>query len=207
MTSGGRPLGAAVEMSTSERLEQLAREAPGEKVTLGWILDSLHERAFGLFLLILALPCCIPFLYGIPQVVSLPLLFVAAQIVAGRRHPWLPERLRNRSVEVKSLADLARRAGPWLRFVEVFLRPRLGFLTRPPMDRLIGVALVVFSASIMVPLPLTNTVPGAAVALAAIGFLQRDGLAVGVATLVGSAWVAFLIYVAIFIPAKIFGAA
>ena len=65
--------------SISDRLEALGADAPGESVTLGWILDQLHERAFGLFLLILALPCCIPFLYGIPQIVSLPLVFVSAQ--------------------------------------------------------------------------------------------------------------------------------
>ena len=61
----------------SRRLTTLAQDAEGATVTLDWILGSLHERAFGLFLLVLALPCCIPFLYGIPQIVALPLMFVA----------------------------------------------------------------------------------------------------------------------------------
>ena len=70
-------------LAISDRLQALISEAQAEahaqdtdKVTLHWVLTQLHERAFGLFLLILALPCCIPFLYGIPQVVSLPLMFV-----------------------------------------------------------------------------------------------------------------------------------
>ena len=48
------------DVAISDRLDQLAARAGGAQVTLGWILEQLHERAFGLFLLILALPCCKP---------------------------------------------------------------------------------------------------------------------------------------------------
>lgn len=181
------------EVSISDRLTRLAAEAPGETVTLGWILEQLHERAFGLFLLILALPCCIPFLYGIPQIVSLPLVFVSAQIVAGRRTPWLPARLKARTVTATGLADLARRAAPWLKRIERFSHPRLGALTRQPLDRIVGIALLLFSASIMVPLPGTNTVPGFAVVLVSMGLLQRDGVLVALGSVLGTAWIATLI--------------
>ncbi|MBX2853819.1 MAG: exopolysaccharide biosynthesis protein [Rhodobacteraceae bacterium] len=186
--------GAAAEEAASERLERLAHDAPSEKVTLGWILDQLHERAFGLFLLVLALPCCIPFLYGIPQIVSLPLLFVSFQIVMGRRTPWLPDSLREREVQVSSLEDLSNRAGPWLKRIEKLSKPRLSFLTRAPIDRLIGVFLLLFSASIMLPLPSTNTVPGIAVAIVSIGLLQRDGLLTAFGMVLGTAWIATLVF-------------
>ncbi len=171
-----------------------ADAGPDGAVSLGWILDRLHERAFGLFLLVLALPCCIPFLYGVPQVVALPLAFVSAQITAGRRAPWLPEGLRARRVPVARLEELARRAGPWLRRVEAVSRPRLTALTRPPADRIVGVALLLFSASILVPLPGTNTVPGIAVALVAMGLLQRDGLLVAGGGVLGTAWILTLLF-------------
>ncbi|MEL6768065.1 MAG: exopolysaccharide biosynthesis protein [Pseudomonadota bacterium] len=181
-------------IAISQRLARLATEPEGERVTLGWILDQLHERAFGLFLLILALPCCIPFLYGVPQIVALPLVFVSAQIVAGRRVPWLPERLRARSVGVSSLSELSRRAGPWLERIEAISRPRLGALSRPPADRVVGLALLLFSASILVPLPGTNTVPGFAVVLVAMGLLQRDGLLVIGGSTLGTVWIATLLF-------------
>ena len=73
------------DMAISDRLAQLVTETDDDTVTLDWILEQLHERAFGLFLIILALPCCIPFLYGVPQVVALPLMFVSVQIALGRR--------------------------------------------------------------------------------------------------------------------------
>ena len=182
------------EMPISRRLYQLAEDAQGETVTLGWILGQLHERAFGLFLLVLALPCCIPFLYGIPQIVALPLMFVSAQILFGRKSPWLPASLAAREVSITSLQNLAERSRPWLERVEALSRPRLGVLTRPPVDRIVGVALVLFSASILVPLPGTNTVPGFAVVLVSMGFLQRDGILVLVGSLLGTAWIATLIF-------------
>lgn len=181
------------EIGIADRLDAITDGVEETSVSLGWILDQLHERAFGLFLLILALPCCIPFLYGIPQIVALPLLFVAAQIVAGRRVPWLPENLRRRQVAVSGLRDLSRRARPTLNRIEALCGPRLSGLTRPPMDRLIGLALVLFSASILVPLPATNTVPGFAVVLVSMGLLQRDGLMVILGSVLGTAWIATLI--------------
>ena len=182
-------------MTTSLRLSQLAREAraSGGAVTLDWILAQLHERAFGLFLLVLALPCCIPFLYGVPQIVALPLLFVSAQIMVGRRLPWLPARLGARTVTGDALQTLARRAEPWLLRIEAVSRPRLVPLTRAPLDMIIGVALVLFSASILVPLPGTNTVPGIAVVIVAMGLLQRDGLLVILGCLLGTGWIATLL--------------
>lgn len=182
------------EMPISRRLHRLAEDAEGETVTLDWTLGQLHERAFGLFLLVLALPCCIPFLYGIPQIVALPLMFVSAQILLGRTSPWLPERLGAREISKAGLQDLADRAKPWLERVEALSRPRLGILTRSPLDRIVGVALVLFSASILVPLPGTNTVPGIAVVIISMGLLQRDGILVLAGSVIGTVWIATLIF-------------
>lgn len=182
------------EMPISRRLYQLVEDAEGDSVTLDWILSQLHERAFGLFLLVLALPCCIPFLYGVPQIVALPLMFVSAQILLGRTSPWLPGHLGAREVSKLSLQNLADRAKPWLEKIEAISRPRLGGLTRPPLDRIVGVALVLFSASILVPLPATNTVPGFAVVIISMGLLQRDGILVLAGSLIGTVWIATLIF-------------
>lgn len=180
----------------SDRLDLLVAAAAeqGASVTLGWVLAALHERAFGLFLLVLALPCCIPFLYGIPQVVALPLMFVSVQLLIGRRVPWLPGRLAARRVSAPGLAALADRAGPWLRRIEAISRPRLTALTRAPFDVFLGAVLVLFSASILVPLPGTNTVPGIAVVGVAMGLLQRDGLLVLLGVVLGTAWIASLVF-------------
>lgn len=181
------------DVAISARLDQLVARAEGDQVSLGWILEQLHERAFGLFLLILALPCCIPFLYGVPQIVALPLMFVSVQVAVGRRVPWLPGNLAARRFATDSLRRLSDRAGPWLRRIEAISKPRLGALTRAPFDHLVGVALVLFSASILVPLPATNTVPGFAVVVVAMGLLQRDGILVVIGGVLGTAWITTLL--------------
>ncbi|AKS46069.1 Uncharacterized conserved protein [Octadecabacter temperatus] len=181
------------DLAISQQLAQLAANAPDETVTLDWVLHHLNERAFGLFLLVLALPCCIPFLYGIPQVVALPLMLVSIQIVFGRRLPWLPAKLGARTVTQAGLQSLSDRAGPWLRKIEAISHPRLSALSRPPMDRLVGIGLVLFSASILVPLPGTNSVPGMAVVIISMGLLQRDGILILLGLLLGTAWIATLI--------------
>ncbi len=198
MTENAALSEAPEDLSTSESLKRLAATAAaeGETVTLKWILDQLNERAFGLFLLVLALPCCIPFLYGVPQVVAVPMLLVSVQLVAGRRSPWLPEGLAAREIKSARLAQLAERAGPWLEYFEALSRPRLGFLTRPPLDRVVGLFLVLFCASILVPLPSTNTAPGIAVALVALGFLERDGLLTLGGVILGTVWIVGLIVIA-----------
>lgn len=180
-------------MPISERLSNLADAAEGESVTLLWMLEHLSERAFGLFLLILALPCCIPFLYGIPQVVSLPLMFISAQIVMGHKTPWLPAKLGARSVSSAGLRSLSDRAKPWLQRIEAISSPRLVGLTAAPADRLVGITLVLFSASILVPLPGTNSVPGVAIVVIAMGLLQRDGILVILGIILGFVWIATLL--------------
>jgi hypothetical protein len=181
-------------LAISRRLTQLAEDVEGEAATMDWIMAQLHERAFGLFLLVLALPCCIPFLYGVPQVVALPLMFISVQMLIGRDVPWLPRKLGARTVSKASLQDLARRAEPWLRRIEAVSRPRLARLTYPPLDRVVGLALVLFSASILVPLPGTNTVPGIAVVIVAMGLLQRDGILVVLGAILGTSWIATLLF-------------
>ena len=63
----------------------------------------------------------------------------------------------------------------------------------PVFGNAVGAALVLFSASILVPLPATNTVPGFAVVIVAMGLLQRDGILVLIGSALGTAWIATLL--------------
>lgn len=180
----------------------LARAAGGEggrqsdepEITLGALLDSLEERAFGLGILILALPCAIPFLYGIPQIVALPMLALAAQLAAGRPHPWLPRSLSRREVDVQGLQQVVRRAQKTLGLLEKLAVPRLQFLSDGVGARVVGALMLIPAASILVPLPLTNTTPGIGVGIAAVGLLERDGLLIILGLAVGLCWVAALVF-------------
>ena len=181
-----------------QSIEAMAEEAAPEGYTLRQIMDRLDERAFGAMLFVLALPCCVPFLYLVPQIVALPMMALALQMAAGREEPWLPSKLADRRIDKTGLTNTARGGRKWFGWVEALARPRLTFLTGKGPERVIGAILCIFCASILVPLPMTNTVPGFAVALASFGLIQRDGVLIIVGMILGTAWVAALIYGLVF---------
>ena len=181
------------EKTLLQTIEALAARAPEEGYSLREIFDQLDESAFGAGLFLLALPCCIPFLYGVPQVVSLPMMALAAQMAMGRERPWMPDRMASRKIDRKGLSQMAKGGRKWLGWIELIVRPRLTFITGKRSERVIGAFLCVFCASILVPLPMTNTVPGFGVAIASFGLMQKDGLMVIAGLVIGTAWVGGLV--------------
>ena len=178
--------------SISDVLIDLADHAETDRLSIGKLIDTLEDRAFGLLLLIFALPCCLPFLYGVPQVVALPMLFIAGQVAIGMHRPWLPEFLRKRTISAESFRDMAHRSKKYIGWFENISKPRGTWLLTGPTERLLGLFLFAFSASILVPLPGTNTVPGIAVAIVSIGFMEKDGLLILGGTILGAIWVSLL---------------
>ncbi|MEM7663903.1 MAG: exopolysaccharide biosynthesis protein [Pseudomonadota bacterium] len=178
-----------------ETLENMGEAASEEGLSLGGIRDQLDQSAFGALLIALAMPVSIPLLYGVPQVVAVPMLFLAAQMVIGRKEPWLPAKLANRMISKSGLQQMARGARKWFGWVERLAYPRLTFLASRPAERVIGLFLCVFCTSILIPLPATNTVPGIAVAIVGFGLLAKDGLLILPGLALGSAWVTGLVLV------------
>jgi hypothetical protein len=174
-------------------LEEIASEAPEDGLSLGDFVDALGERAFGVILFAMALPISIPFLYGVPQVMALPMMALCAQMAMGRNEPWLPSRFKSNQIDKAGLDRMAHGGRKWFGWLEALARPRLIFLSGPTAERVVGLIFVVFCASILVPLPATNTTPGIALAIAALGLLTRDGLLVLGGLLLGLAWITLLI--------------
>jgi hypothetical protein len=167
-------------------------DTDGPSARLGDVIDRLDERAFGLLLLLLALPCTLPFVYLLPQLVALPMLALAGQMAIGRKHPWLPARLHERSFSVAAFNTVLDRSEKYVGWVEHLARPRLSAITGHHGSRLVGALLLIPAASILVPLPGTNTVPGIGVAIASLGVIERDGVLVIFGLAIGFLWVALL---------------
>ena len=141
-------------------LEAIAEQAPDEGLSLGEFVDQLGERAFGIILFAMALPISIPFLYGVPQVMALPMMALSAQMALGRDEPWLPTKFKQRNLSKDGLTGMARGGRKWFGWLEALARPRLTWLSGPTAERLVGAIFILFCASILVPLPATNTTPG-----------------------------------------------
>ena len=162
-------------------------------VSLSTLTQAMEARAFGVLLLLLALPCCLPFVYVLPQIMALPMLYLTAQLARGRTMLALPAALGARRFGISILGSTVARARPWLRRFEFLAGPRLASLSEGVGLRIVGALMLIPSASILVPLPLTNSVPGLGITIAAVGLVERDGLLIILGLLIGLAWVALLV--------------
>lgn len=163
-----------------------------DRVTLSELLQSLHERGFGLLMLFLVLPNCIPLPSppGVSTMLSIPLLFLSLQMLRGFSAPWLPAKLGDRSINRSFLAKMVSVASPRLKKIELLLRPRFSFASTPRGEKIIGFFWLLFAISIAIPLPMTNFVPGVGIAVSALGLLSRDGVIIILGILIGIAGLA-----------------
>lgn len=183
-------------------LKVIADAAPAEGMSLHDFTQALGERAFGLMLFALSVPVCIPLLYGIPQIVALPMMAIALQMAMGRPEPWIPRRFGEGVLGKAGLQQMAAGASKYFGWIERIARPRMLLLSGPTAERLVGAIFVVFIASILVPLPATNTLPGIGIAIASIGLITRDGVLVLAGLAIGTAWILLLLVgIAMFGPA------
>ena len=173
--------------------QKLNEQTPTSHVTLGELSDGMQERAFGLLILLLALPCALPFVYGLPQLVALPMLVLTFQMARGLTSPWLPQTLRKRRLSIQSLLNVLRTTRKYAGWLERLAHPRLVAISSASAQRVIGAFMLVPCLSILVPLPLTNTVPGIAVGIAAVGLIQRDALFIIFGLIMGFLWVSLLV--------------
>lgn len=172
-----RPARMTARAPTSELLASLLGDQAPEQVTLGWLLDGLGDRSFGVVLLVLALLGLLP---GVSAVAGVLLIVPAFQMVLARPGPVLPRRVAARRFEAERLARLVRRVVPVLRFLEKFIRPRWA----TPFEatkRAVGVVVLLLAASLLAPVPLSNIPPALAIVLIAFAYLEEDGMLLGVA--------------------------
>lgn len=178
----------------SELLHDLQSHIQGDDVTVKALLEAFHERGFGFFLFLIALPAALPIpALGLSTLIAFPLLILTAQQAIGRHTVWVPQKWRQKKMSRDKIEGFIETAEPWVKRLEFFIRPRLSFVTQGVFSNMIGVAGFAMSLAVAVPLPLTNTVPAFGIALMAIGILMRDGLAVIGGLLIGLFWITLLL--------------
>lgn len=172
-------------------IEEFAARSPGDAVSVGDLLKSLDDRAFGMLFLILALPVVIP-LPGLSTAVGAPLIVLGAQSAWGMRTPWLPARLARVSLPRATLLRVVAKAKPWLAPLENRARPRLPWFVDGAGERLAGAFVVVLAAVLSLPIVFGNFPPAAAIVVIALGLIEQDGLAVACGMVAGVLAVAFV---------------
>ena len=142
-------------------LQEVA-DGDADRITVGELTDGFGGRALGALLLIFGLACTLPLPPGGTTIFGLPLVLLGPQLLFGAQAPWVPERLRARSVAAADLRRGLPRVLPWLRRAESVSRPRLGFLFGDLGLRAIGLVCTLLGLVLILPVPFGNLLPGAA---------------------------------------------
>ncbi|MEL7333773.1 MAG: exopolysaccharide biosynthesis protein, partial [Cyanobacteria bacterium J06560_2] len=135
------------------------------------------ERTFGFLFVLLSLPSALPIpAPGYSTPFGVVMFLLAVQLIIGREQPWLPEKFRKKSFERSQVAGLIGKGIPWLQRIEKIARPRLTSVCTSRVGRLIiGGAIALMSISMMIPIPLTNTLPAIGIFVTGFGLLDDDG--------------------------------
>jgi hypothetical protein len=164
-------------------------DASQNSITLATVIDRLDERAFGLLILLFAIPCLVPGLPG-AQLIAIPIFLMGAQLALGQSELWLPKRALATQIKPSWIETIATFVDKRLRWTERVSKPRLLLFTTGLSERVLGG--VIALAAITIMLPSTNTVPSSAIALMSIGLLQRDGLFTLAGMSIALAWISVL---------------
>lgn len=162
--------------STRALVDQLAEGDPDEVVTFAELLDRFSERSFGLFLLLVMLPCFIPLPVGVGGVSGAFVALIGLQFLMRFEHPWLPGFLATRKIHRHTLAGFRNRMGKWLGRIEKLTRPRNeGMFLHPAAHAFTGLLLLLLGIALALPLPLTNYPFGLILLSFAFALIERDG--------------------------------
>ena len=161
-------------------------ETEADHLTIGTIVERVGDRGFGLLLLVLSLPSALPVPaagYSVPF--GIILLFLAGQMLAGRRRPVFPARMERVKLGRRNAERLLRGGERLFRFLEWIVRPRLRWIGSRGGRSFMGVLVLVMALLMMIPIPMTNTFPALVIFLIGVGLTEEDGLFAIAACMVG----------------------
>lgn len=172
--------------TTVALLDGFANGDPDDVLRLGDLLKDFGPAAFGMLLFLGVLPAFIP-VPGVGGAVGGPLvILVGVQLLLGMRKLWLPGFLARRGPHRSAMMRFRQRMAPWLRRLEMLVRPRMtAFLDNRIALSFTGLLLVLLGVLLALPIPFTNYVFGFLLLLFAFALLERDGALLLVAWIAG----------------------
>ena len=167
-------------------------QGDGEK-TVGSLIELFEQKSFAvLFVVLLGVPALPLPTGGATHVFEAIAVLLAAQLIAGRNHIWLPKRWCSLELagrrQQRFIAGLMR----WIRRLERISRPRLRFLFGHRLSNVVFGALVIagsLGAFLAPPFTGLDTLPALGVVLLSLAVLLEDFAIVIAALVVGVAGV------------------
>lgn len=158
-------------------LEDIAHlHAEGESITVGEFIRTLSDRAFGLAILLFAIPNMPPIgIPGISSICAVPIALFALQYACGRSTLWLPGWLARRSLPQRGIALGIRKVLPAFRWLERWLKPNRPAVFGRAGDVVTALLMSYLAFIMFLPIPGGNFMAAISIGIMALAILEHDG--------------------------------
>lgn len=182
MTSTAGSTDKDAERPLQTLLDKALEQADGDRLKVGDLLDAYGTRSFGPVIALLALIVisplgAVPFL---PILFAALILLIAVQILFGRKHPWVPDRIRKIAFDRKKAEAFREKSGDWLKRIDKLIGPRLEWAATGPADYAAALAVCFLCLILGAPpielIPYAAALPASAILMFGLGLTARDGL-------------------------------
>jgi hypothetical protein len=148
----GKPAdgGAHSEPPPATRLRKIRSD-----ISIGDIVHLTQRAGFGFIMAFIAI-VSVPFV-GMSLPFGLAIASIAWQLLIGRKEPWLPQRVRNHLVSIRTIDIIALRIARLTKGMEKVLQPRLTFLTSGIMLRVLAFCILIQAIGLAAPLPIPGS--------------------------------------------------
>lgn len=169
----------AESLTLTDVLEKVDEESGPDEVSVRTVVESLQYRGYGPLLLIAGLISVLPTgaIPGVPTLTAILILFIATQMMFGKKYPWLPNIILDKSISREKFDSAQEKSKDYIAKVDHFVRPRATFMFNSVSIKLI--ALICCLLAITMPplevVPFLAFVPALAITILGLSVSARDG--------------------------------
>lgn len=152
-----------------------------QEVSVDALLARIGRRSFGPLLLAVGAIYSAPVIGdipGVPIILGALLIIVAAQLVIGREHIWLPDVLLRQSVRAENMDKTLRWMEKPAQYIDRLIKPRLRQFTgsAATMVIVVAVSVIALATPAMEFVPFSANIAGLAILSFGLGLVAHDGL-------------------------------
>jgi hypothetical protein len=172
-----------------DRLESLSGR---QDLSLRDVVEEFGDASFLPVITALALVVVSPLsgIFGLSSLMGLTIALLAAQVLLGRSHVWLPDVFMRRTVSGARVKSVAKRLHGLARWLDRNARDRWHLLVAPQARAVLPVAIILCGGvmPLLELLPFSSSMLGMAIVLICTGLLLHDGVFVaGALAFIGAA--------------------
>lgn len=169
-------------MKLTDVLEKIHRDTDGQKLKVSEVVESLENRGYGPLLLAAALFTVLPTggIPGVPTFTAFIIIFIAVQILVGRKFPWIPKFLSKRSIKKQKFESARKKVEPYTKKFDTLLKPRLQWMVSASALRAVAALCILLAITMpfLEVVPFAAILPALAIAIMSLGLTANDGYAV-----------------------------